>query len=550
MSAIGRAILAAVLIGCAPASSGTTPAPSRARYDHSADRVIVPQMTHPTGIAVTQRHAFVTSEFGIATFDRLLDSWLPPTSEPEEGPARRIRGVAAHPLAAGAWIIEDGSVVHFEPTLGWSMRTVIPGAIESVMFDRRDAQAGIFLRTRGGWMRVSPSGVAMPLGGGELPPPEARIAPPSLEELMQERPALRGYARLLTRDASMRSWPPIVGAAAPEGGDVWLGTLGYGVFRVDPEFMRSVHEPYGLVTPGAGALALATDGVWVAGTNDASMRRTVGGLTFASNDLRDWEWWSPDAGGAMRDASDLVVRGRRAWIATRSGIVRVDLDGSGAAQSLGAPHGLPDDDVRALAARFEGVWVGTARGLTFVPEAWEDPMPAASPRIDGTTLFRRAAVLALAVVGDTLWVGTDEGVFLSDARPGQPAREVPAGTDARLRRRVLALAHHDSVVAVATTEEILLVHARSGAMLPAPAAATVRATGTPETVRLDANTLWIGGPRGVMVIDRATGASRMLAVPRELPGAVRDVALSELFAWIATTDGLVRLRRLPDGSIR
>ena len=550
MSTLARAILAVALIGCAPAASGTSRALARERYDHSADRVIVPQMTHPTGIAVTQRHAFVTSEYGIATFDRLLDSWLPPTSEPETGPARRIRGVAAHPLANGAWIIEDGGVVHFEPTLGWSMRTVIPGTLEAVMFDRRDSQAGIFVRSRRGWMRVSPSGVAMPVGDGELPPPDARIAPQSLEELMQQRPALRGYARLLTRDASMRSWPPIVGAAAPEGSDVWLGTLGYGVFRVDPEFMRSVHEPYGLVSPGAGALALATDGVWVAGMNDASARRTVGGLTFASNDLRDWEWWSPDAGGAMRDASDLVVRGRRAWIATRSGVVRVDLDGSGTAQTLRASHGLPDDDVRALAARFEGVWIGTAGGLTFVPEAWEDPLPAASPRLEGTMLFRGAAVLALVIVGDTLWSGTDQGLFLSDARPGLPARAVPGGTDARLRRRVLALAHYDSVVAVATADEILLVHARSGAMLPVPAAATVRATGTPETVRLDARTLWIGGPRGVMVIDRATGASRMLAVPRELPGAVRDIALSELFAWIATTDGLVRLRRLPDGSIR
>ena len=541
--------LALVLAGCAAAPRGTTSSSARERFDHSADRVVVPQMTHPTGIAITQRHVFVASEFGIATFDRLLDSWLPPVGEPEVGPMRRIRGVAAHPLADGAWIVEEGGVVHFEPTLGWSMRTTIPGTIESVMFDRRDPQAGIYIRSLGGWMRVSPTGVGMPVGAEQLPPPGARIAPQTLEDLMQERPALRGYARLLTRDASMRSWPPVTGAAAPEGGEVWLGTLGYGVFRVDPEFMRSVHEPYGLVSPGAGALALATDGIWIAGANEGA-RRTVGGLTFASPDLRDWEWWSPELGGAMPDAHDVVVRGRRAWIATRLGALRIDLDGSRAAQSMRASHGLPDDDVRALAARFDGVWVGTTGGLTFVPETWQEAMPAASPRPEGTALFRGSAVLALAVMGDTLWVGTDEGLFLSSARPGMPARVVPAGIDARLRRRVLALSHHDSVVVVATTDDFLLVHARSGELLPTPAAATVRATGTPSAASVDARTLWLGGPRGVLVIDRATGASRVLSVPRELPGPVRDIALSELFAWIATTDGLVRLRRLSDGSIR
>lgn len=544
-------LLAIALAGCAPAAGGTSSRLLHGRVDHSADRVVVPQMARITGVAVTHRLAFITSENAVATFDRLLDSWMPPVGEPEPWPSRRILGVAAHPLDDAAWIIEQGAIVHFEPTLGWSMRSTIVGGIEAIMFDRRDPNAGIFVRSLGRWTRVSPTGAAMPVQATDLPAPADRLVPATLDDLMRERPSLRGYARLLTRDDAMRSWEPSAGAAAPEGGEVWLGTWGYGVFRVDPDFLRGVHEPYGLLEQGAGALAPAADGIWIAGSGGRFANRNApSALVFASPDLRDWEWRGVDGpgGAAISDARALVVRGRRAWVATGRGAVRATLGGNASARTIGVSQGLPSDEVLALAPRLDGLWLGTSRGLVFVPENWDDAGFGATPRVEGPTRLTGVRVRALVSVGDTLWIGTDAGLFVMDSRTTEPRRVEAAGP--RVLRPILALAAADTTIAAVTPDDVLLLDARTGAPYIVHASANARSIGTASAVELDARTLWIGGSRGVLVVDRVTGAPRRLDVPRELPGAVLDLSLTELFAWVATTDGLVRLRRHSDGSIR
>ena len=532
------------LLACGPATAGSgAGAPSR--IEHGADRVVISRFTHITDVAVTQRFTFVASETGVATFDRLLQSWMPPVGEPERGPLRRVLGVAAHPLDDAAWIIEPGAIVYFEPTLGWSLRTTIVGNVDGILFDRRDPQGGIFVRSLGRWMRLTPTGVAVPVSATELPPPEARLAPTTFEELARRRPALRS-ARLLTRDPSMRSWDPSAADEAPEGGEIWLGTWGYGVFRVEPEFLRAVHEPYGLLERGAGALAPTVDGVWIAGLGDP--RASGEGLVFASTDLRDWVWQVPGIASGLAGAESraIALRGRRAWIGTDRGAVRLELDGAPLPRTLTSAHGLPSDDVLAMLPRLDGLWIGTSRGLVFVREQWEEP-PAA-PQIIGETTLSGSAVHGIIAVGDTLWLASDAGLLLLGAGGTRaPVRIGSAARDARLSRRMVAIASSDSVVAVASDSEVLLLHASTGALLDVPAAANVRSVGVPSALAIDGRTLWIGGPRGVIAVDRETGASRALSVPGDLPGRVHDIALSEVVAWIATDEGVVRLRRFAGG---
>lgn len=546
MIAWSRAIvLMGVGFACGPVAPGSgVGGPSR--FEHGADRVVITRFTHINGVALTQRFAFITSETGLAVFDRLLQSWVPPTSEPERGPTRRVLGVAAHPFDDGAWIIEDGGIVYFEPTLGWSLRTAIIGTIDGILFDRRDPQAGIFVRALGRWTQIRPSGAALTVAPTELPPPDARLSPTTLEELTQRRPALRTAARLLTRDPTMRSWEPSAADEPPEGGEIWLGTWGYGLFRVDPEFMRAVHEPYGLLGRGGGAVAATLDGVWIAGLDDP--RASADGLVFASTDLRDWIWQVPrmTSGLARAEARALVLRSGRAWIATDRGAVRFELDGAPSPRTLTSARGLPSDDVLALLPRFDGVWIGTSRGLVFVRDHWDDPR--AVPELVGGTVLAGTAVHGLVAVGDTLWIASDAGLLLLP--PGEtstPVRIGSAATDSRLARRVLAISGSDSVVAVATDRDVLLLDVRTGVPLDVPAVFGARLTGAPTALAIDSRTLWIGGWSGVIAIDRETGASRRLSAPGDLPGRVHDIALSELAAWIATDEGVVRLLRFGGG---
>jgi hypothetical protein len=70
------------------------------------------------------------------------------------------------------------------------------------------------------------------------------------------------------------------------------------------------------------------------------------------------------------------------------------------------------------------------------------------------------------------------------------------------------------------------------------------------SVAIDGRTIWVGGDRGAMVIDRTTGMARSANVPGMMADLVFDIALEPDFAWLATAAGLVRMRRMPDGSVR
>ena len=76
------------------------------------------------------------------------------------------------------------------------------------------------------------------------------------------------------------------------------------------------------------------------------------------------------------------------------------------------------------------------------------------------------------------------------------------------------------------------------------------ALGGVRALSMDGGTIWAAGPAGGVVYTRATGPSRFLGVPNDIPGEAFDVALGREHAWIATRDGVVRLRRLRDGSVR
>ena len=113
------------------------------------------------------------------------------------------------------------------------------------------------------------------------------------------------------------------------------------------------------------------------------------------------------------------------WAATDQGVLRLERS-SGAVRQFDTHNGLPSLDVRALAPAPGGVWIGTARGLAIVPDSDGAVRATASQILD-------AAVLALAVRGDTLWLGTSAGPYVLppgadapvSAAPGHPGLAVP-----------------------------------------------------------------------------------------------------------------------------
>lgn len=551
--------LVVVFLGCtgAPGPGGGLGPVRGGGSLRQEDRVVLSTFNEVTGVAVSRRYVFSVTPGGLAIYDRTFDAWRPPLAVGDDLPRGRPTAVAADPSSDGVWIGGVGGVTYYQATTDFATRTAVPGIVDVIAFDRRGVSDGAYVRASGQWTRVTTTGFATPLAPSQLPPGRELVVAPSLREIVQEFPNLESFGALLTRDAQLRSWPISAAAKSPDrASEVWVGTLGNGLFRADPSFNRAEHLPYGLLEPGAGALARAADGVWVAGLGDGLSTR--GGLTFASDDLQRWRWLEggPQTSLAGVRAYRLEVREGSAWLATDRGLLRFDTRagsatgaGAGDVVAWSAINGLPSDVVLSVAARPGGAWAGTGGGLVFVADSAS--RRSARPGSVGPVLASGVAVRALLATGDTLWAGTDAGLLL--VPPGEGAAAVRAAahaTEARLGQPIAALATSDSEVVVGARGALLRFHRRTGRLLPSIDAGAFASLGGIRALAMDGGTIWAAGPEGVVVYTRATGASRFLAVPADLPGEAFDVVLGDDFAWVATRDGVVRLRRLRDGSVR
>lgn len=506
------------------------------------DRVVLTSANYIEAIGVSQRLVFAATREALAIYDRQFEAWQPPLELPIEISAGRISAIAGDPLEDAVWVGTFGTVLFYRPLIDVQITASVPGFPDVILFDARDLPAGAFVRAGGSWYLVSRAGLVTPVTTAQLPPPTARIRQPTLQEVYARYPSLQNFQAVMTRDEQLRSWPISAVGTAPETEQVWLGTAGNGMYRVDPRFGDAVHLPFGLLSEGAGALAPAADGVWVASYSGGSAGR--GGLTFVRGDLQSWRWLE---GGIDRPFTavrslDLAVRGRTAWVATDRGLFRVDIDAPLDVRRWSLTNGLPDDRVLAVAAVGTGAWAGTARGLAFI-EAEGRGAGAV-----GRTMLPGIAVRALAVSGDTVWAATDGGLLAALASDSS-ARRVTID-DSRLRRPLVAVTRFDSILVTASIDEAIVVAGTRAIALPQLGRGQLGAVGRIAAVAADAQTIWIGGDRGAAVMSRESGVVRTLAVPSDIPAPILDVMLDENFAWVATRDGVVRLRRLPDGTVR
>jgi ligand-binding sensor domain-containing protein len=204
--------------------------------------------------------------------------------------------------------------------------------------------------------------------------------------------------------------------------------------------------------------------------------------------------------------------------------------------------------VHAVAPTPKGAWVATARGLVFA----HSDRPAGARATDADSLILSTdAVRALVTRGDTLWIGSERGLLILLPGTREPRRVGAAGTDMRLALPVTAVTTADSVVAFATIgDEVVRVHTRTGAVLDAGPFMEAGRVGRINALAMDANTVWVAGDRGVVVIRRDTRAQRALVIGRDLSAEAYGIVLTPQYAWIATRDGGVRVTRTSDGMVR
>jgi ligand-binding sensor domain-containing protein len=377
-----------------------------------------------------------------------------------------------------------------------------------------------------------------------------RYAPETPAEITERFPALRGFERLLTQDASLRTWPVLSAASHPSASQVWFGTRGGGVFQIDPLFTRGEQMPYGLLAEGAGAIASGADGVWIGGAGVAGSVRD--GLTFVDQAMRTWRWVDGGVNSPFTGArtTGISVFGSLVWVATTRGVVLVDGQSGAVVRRWDALSALPSDVALAVEATRDGAWVGTTRGLVFITDDGRGRGGARAAAV-GPVLVDGRSVYALARRGDTLWVASDLGVLVQTPDSAEPRRLRAAQTDSRLSGRVVALATADTLVVVATDQgDVLRINVRTGSVLDGVSLVGSARGGLVSGVAIDSLTIWVASSRGVTIVERATGRQHVLGGERELAGEILGITLTPDAAWIATDAGAVRIERLSDGMVR
>ena len=574
--AVAAAASSLSVAACGLAGSGAS---SSLASNLHRDRVLIGGYGEVVAMASSQRMIFAASPSGLAIYDRVAQQWLPPLTEVDGYPAGRITALAGDPEVEGVWIGALGEVLFYRPAIDQLIRTIVGTRVDRIVFDRADPGAGAYvsslesgLITGGefggslgggarstvqpgdGWMRVSHSGFASRIQTGDAPPPERWLAEPTLESLAERTPALASFAGLLTRDDALRSWRPTSATQIPGSSDVWLGTRGGGVYLADPLFNRARHVPFGLFEPGVSALALASDGVWAASLG-VEMRGT-GGVTFATSDLQGWRWVRGPADGSLAGIPihDMLVRDGNVWLATDRGVVHRDIrerDASTASSDWQWVAGR--SRAYALGVLDSDVWAGTDDGLLLV-----GPVSGSSMAMQSTNAAIGAVrpvggtVRALLAAGDGLWVGSAVGLGMMRVVDGVPTvtRQLLTSAPTWLQAPTVALARSDSVAVVATAARVATVDLRSRVVGTLPGNPDLSRVGRITAVAIDARTIWVGGARGAMVVERRSGLARSASAPGFGAEVVLDIALEPDFAWLATPAGLVRLRRLPDGGVR
>ncbi len=329
-------------------------------------------------------------------------------------------------------------------------------------------------------------------------------------------------AAILT-DRRLRTHQFTSAAATPDRPEIFFGTNGLGMVRVDKLTGEWEVLSYGLLAPGVGAIAPTPEGVWAAANARPGERR---GLTWVARDLsatRTSEGGGAALGFAFHYSRRLLAIGDQLWLATEQGVLRID-----SASFQSRLWDLPQ--ATALARARNGVWVGTTRGLSLITA--DDQIATFGPSA--------LPVLSLLAMGETLWVGTSLG--LGQVLPGADAITTPVELVDRTRLRVpvYALTQVRDTIVMVTDRELLW---RDPATKSWTTVALPLSLGTPTALAFDpAHGLWIGGTRGLGQVDLRRAFVQVHSVPYELPAAVRDLTIDREYVWAATDSGLVRIQ--------
>jgi hypothetical protein len=456
----------------------------------------------------------------------MMRRWVGPYEPPVAGSLGRVAAGMVDPLDNSLWLATTDGWVHFQPELEIWDRGQAGGRLLDFAFDRAAPEAGLFMRTSSGWVRV-PRGALLSIPSAA---PIRPIRPTTVEQAVAANPALRGWASSFLLDASLRNARLTAAARSSDNLGWYLGTDGVGTLYLPDGAPIPDRLAFGLPGSVAGGVTTVPGGVYVVTDREADRPP---GLTFVAKDLGEFRTTAGPAatGFPFTRARRLIGVGSSLWVATDVGVVRIVASDPTAFTTYGEREGLPDRRVWGLASWRGVVVAATARGLArFVDTTGAEPL---APQFG-------AEAYAVALDGDTTWVGTANGPRVALPSSADLIRPAWLDSSAALVRPVYDLTWMADTLVGVTSDQFIWKAPDSDRWTVGAAISGV--LGPLRRLVPDRDGFWVAGD-GAVGWTRLDGSPvRPLMVGPDLPGAPLDLAVDADYLWVATSAGLVRFR--------
>ncbi len=491
------------------------------------DRVVISDFRTVDAVAASPWIVYAATRHGLLLYDRRTRAWQLPVTALDGYPAARVRVALADPAGNAVWLgTTDGWARYDADVRRWD-RGPATGGVSGLLLDAQNPASGVFLRDRSGWSFL-PRGALFAQPGTPLPPPERQVKPLDVQTALATAPLADAMRALILTDPRLRTYQFTSAARTADDTDLFFGTSGLGLVRLDVAMGQWETLGFSLLGAGADALVAGAGGVWAAASPRLGGR---GGITWLPEDLSSTTPLEPPPGNEFGPAvvHRMLAAAGALWIATDGGVLRVDPD-RGRTRRFTLGDGLPSEDVRALAPAPDGVWIGTTRGLAVI---------TADDRVTRIGSFAQP-VLSLLAVRETLWVGGVAGLGVLPPGAAEPVVSSALAAEPALRAPVVALARIGDTLVVVLEDQVAWRDPRAGRWTVSRPRATL---GRLTAAAGDVGGVWLGGQLGLAWWSVARATFHTLTIPGDLPAPVHDLAATPPWLWVATDSGVVRLRR-------
>jgi ligand-binding sensor domain-containing protein len=519
-------------LGSALPATATAQAGRVWRQDEQA---LVTNFSELVAVDVGGRFVYALSPSGVISYDYMFGRWQPALTAVTGFPAAEQPSALGYdPLGGALWVgTATGALYSYSPGIERWERVTSAGVAAILDIVPYNREGALYLFTQSGWRRLrTGSFIADDVAEGEVP--------------FEVRNASRGRAGSDPRfdagratiglDPSNRRWQLTDVAPGERPGDYWVATNGGGLMRYDTRSLRSEWLPFGLLSYGAGAIALDGGRIWFGG--DGRGRRN--GVVTADRALQRWTHFDAASDGAPSGTvREIVPAADAIWVASSDGLFwidRADAEAPGGRRPwrrFTSRQGLPSDATISVVPSTSGVWVATTRGVV---RMGADGSPSSPVLLPGVRINR------LAFARDTLWIAGDEGLFIVADGEEVRAEQAPfAANSPQLSGRVMdVVVADDAIYAIREDAYFRLAGGKWTGPERAPALSRLGRLGR---AALADGALWLGGERGIGRLDVATGAWTYFTSPGELPpGPIRAILPAGDDVWIANAAGAFRFR--------